>query len=100
MTQANDAHAPDPEPTPAREPEGVVVPSVHHYFVDEAGDPVLFNAKGRVIAGTEGCSRFFILGNLDVAEPDRLADALNVAEAEAVGRSVFCRGAFDVTEAA
>ena len=32
---------------------------VHHYFVDEAGDPSLFNAKGKVIVGTEGCSRYF-----------------------------------------
>gem|GEM_PF-3620971 len=28
---------------------------MRHAFVDEAGDPVLFNAKGRVIVGEEGC---------------------------------------------
>jgi len=36
-------------------------PSVRDYF-DEAGDGTLFNKHGRVIVGTEGCSRFFILG--------------------------------------
>lgn len=50
---------------------------VRHYYVDEAGDPVLFNAKGKVIVGEQGCSRFFLVGKVEVAEPDRLADALN-----------------------
>ena len=31
--------------------------SVLHYFVDEAGDPVLFDRRGRVRAGTPGCSQ-------------------------------------------
>ena len=53
-------------------------PAVRHYYVDEAGDPVLFNAKGKVIVGEQGCSRFFLVGKVEVAEPDRLADALNV----------------------
>ena len=51
-------------------------PAVRHYYVDEAGDPVLFNARGRVIVGEEGCSRFFSLGKLDVTAPDALADSL------------------------
>ena len=46
--------------------------STRHYFVDEAGDPTLFDAKGRIIAGTEGCSSYFLLGVLDVADPDAL----------------------------
>jgi hypothetical protein len=47
-----------------------------NYFVDEAGDGVLFNARGRVIVGKEGCSRTFMLGVLDVAAPADLAEAL------------------------
>lgn len=48
-----------------------------HYFVDEAGDPTLFDRKGNVIAGNcEGCSRYFILGMLDVASPDVLSNEL------------------------
>lgn len=52
-------------------------PAVRHYYVDEAGDPVLFSARGQLIVGREGCSRFFILGKLDVAAPDALAHSLN-----------------------
>jgi len=47
-------------------------PSVRNYFVDEAGDGHLFSRKGRVIVGTEGCSRFFILGLADISDPDAL----------------------------
>jgi hypothetical protein len=54
-------------------------PSVKHYFVDEAGDPVLFDGKGRVLVGTEGCSRYFVVGLLDVADATKLsADLANL----------------------
>jgi len=46
------------------------------YFVDEAGDPVPFNRRKRVVVGTEGCSKFFVLGLLDVDAPDALASEL------------------------
>lgn len=39
------------------------------YYVDEAGDGTLFNSKGRVIIGSPGCSRFFILGLLEIPDP-------------------------------
>lgn len=45
---------------------------VCHYFVDEAGDGTLFSAKGQIIIGTEGCSRYFILGVLEVSNPEGL----------------------------
>jgi hypothetical protein len=48
-----------------------------HYFVDEAGDGNLFNKRGRLRLGVEGCSRYFILGVLDVPNPDQLAQDLN-----------------------
>lgn len=44
-----------------------------HYFVDEGGDPTLFNGNGTVIVGRPGCSRFFILGVLEVPDPQSLA---------------------------
>jgi hypothetical protein len=46
--------------------------SDRHYFVDEAGDPVLFNRRKQVVVGQEGCSTFFLLGLLDVASPETL----------------------------
>jgi hypothetical protein len=48
------------------------------YYVDEAGDGTLFDAKGRVIAGAEGCSNYFILGMLDIAAPEALAQEMEV----------------------
>src|SRR3972149_6411922 len=52
-------------------------PSMCSYFVDEAGDGTLFDAKGRVIIGKEGCSRFFMLGLAEIAQPDALTRDLD-----------------------
>lgn len=43
-----------------------------HYFVDEGGDGTIFANRGKVLIETPGCSRFFILGLLDVPEPVEL----------------------------
>ena len=51
-------------------------PEVQHLFVDEAGTPTLFHESGKPIADTYGCSRFFILGKLEVENPPALAAAL------------------------
>jgi hypothetical protein len=48
---------------------------IRHYFVDEGGDSTLFAGKGRVIISSPGCSRFFMLGLLDVADPAGLNQA-------------------------
>jgi hypothetical protein len=55
------------------EPSG---PEIQHLFVDEAGTPTLFHESGKPIADTYGCSRFFILGKLEVENPQALAVAL------------------------
>ena len=47
------------------------------YFVDEAGDPILFARRGRVIVGTPGNSRFFMLGLLEVQAPQALQQGLD-----------------------
>ncbi|MBA3485509.1 MAG: DUF3800 domain-containing protein [Pirellulales bacterium] len=57
-------------------------PPTCHYFVDEAGDPVLFNRHKQIVVGKEGCSRYFMLGLLEVAEPDALAQKLETLRAE------------------
>lgn len=51
--------------------------AVRHHFVDEAGDGTLFDKRGHVIVGTGGCSRFFMLGLLDVPDVDGLADEMD-----------------------
>lgn len=55
--------------------------STRNYFVDEAGDGTLFGGKGRVIIGSEGCSRFFILGFVDI--PDLAGLGRELAELRA-----------------
>lgn len=40
-----------------------------HYFVDEAGDPNLFNGRGVVIVGKEGVSHTFMVGVADLPDP-------------------------------
>lgn len=47
-----------------------------HFFVDEAGDPALFSGKGRILVGESGCSGYFMLGRLEVANPEALEQAL------------------------
>lgn len=44
-------------------------------YVDEAGTPDIFDSKGRVNIGKEGCSNYFILGMLEVDDPESLATA-------------------------
>jgi hypothetical protein len=57
---------------PAEQPE-----SKCHYFVDEAGDPTLFNRRKQIVVGVEGCSTFFLLGLLDVKVPHELGRGLS-----------------------
>jgi hypothetical protein len=59
------------------------------YFVDEAGDPTLFDAKGHMLPGREGCSRFFMLGVLEVADPQALAKSLDALRAQLVSDPYF-----------
>jgi len=63
--------------------------SIRHYFVDEAGDGTLFDKRGRIIVGTEGCSRFFILGLLDVLEPQSLAREIEELRARLLADPYF-----------
>jgi hypothetical protein len=60
-----------------------------HYFVDEAGDPTLFNRKGRVIVGDGGCSRYFMLGKLEISEPEVLSAQLAALRQELVADPYF-----------
>jgi hypothetical protein len=60
-----------------------------HLFVDEAGTPDIFDAKGRVNIGKEGCSRYFFLGMLEVDTPSHLAAALTDLRAQLVGDPYF-----------
>lgn len=59
------------------------------WFVDEAGDPTLFNSAGKEVVGTHGCSTFFILGRLEVANPRELSGALSALRSELLADPYF-----------
>jgi hypothetical protein len=73
-----------PDPDDDEEP-----PLTIHYFIDEAGTPTLFSAKGKVIVGQEGCSTYFLLGKLDVADPPALDAALDDLRAKILADPFF-----------
>jgi hypothetical protein len=54
------------------------MPDQIHSYVDEAGDPTLFGRKrgSGVIVGNDGCSKFFIMGKLEVADSKGLSEKL------------------------
>lgn len=60
-----------------------------HIFVDEAGDPTLFANRRRAIVGTPGCSRFFILGKLEVDDPHALGARLERLRKDLLGSPYF-----------
>ncbi len=53
------------------------LPTIRKYFVDESGDATIFNSRGHVLIGQQGCSRYFILGVLDIVNPASLLQELN-----------------------
>ena len=50
----------------------------NHYFVDEAGDLTFFDRKGRIIVGTPGASKFFMVGVAQIFQPEQVT--LELAE--------------------
>jgi len=66
------------------------ISSLRDYFVDEAGDPILFSKRGRrVIVGTQGCSRYFILGLVDIPDLAALSEHLVALRAELLADPYF-----------
>ncbi len=51
--------------------------SERYYFVDEAGDLTLFNKRGKVLIGQEGCSSYFILGVAHIINPHDVRNKLD-----------------------
>lgn len=68
--------------------KGIISPG-GQYFLDEAGDVTLFDAKGRSLVGAEGCSRFIMLGLLDVKDPAGLTQEMNALRASLLADPYF-----------
>jgi hypothetical protein len=59
------------------------------YYVDEAGDSTIFSRKGKILIGTEGCSRFFVLGLLEVGDIISLQNELKGLRKDLLGDPYF-----------
>jgi hypothetical protein len=59
------------------------------YFVDEAGDSVIFSKKGKIIIGNEGCSQFFILGLLEVGDLTSLESEISKLRSDLLSDPYF-----------
>jgi uncharacterized protein DUF3800 len=47
------------------------------YFIDEAGDPTVYGPAKKVIVGTPGCSRVFLVGFLRTKDPQQIREKLS-----------------------
>ena len=63
--------------------------ATRYYFVDEGGDGTLFAGNGRVMIGEPGCSRFFMLGLLDIADPAHLQHSFDALRARLLNDPYF-----------
>jgi hypothetical protein len=59
------------------------------YFIDESGDGLLFDRKGRVLAGEAGCPQNFLLGLAEPEDPDGLTRAMEELRAELLADPYF-----------
>jgi uncharacterized protein DUF3800 len=73
------------EPTPAT----THTPPLRHFFVDEAGDPVVFGKRRKIVVGTEGCSKFFMLGMAYIQDPEETFRKIEELRAELLAHPYF-----------
>ncbi|MHC4573692.1 MAG: DUF3800 domain-containing protein [Planctomycetota bacterium] len=62
---------------------------LHNYFVDEAGDPILFNKRRQIIVGKEGVSRVFMVGVAYLPDPKLAYNKLEQLRAELLADPYF-----------
>lgn len=60
-----------------------------NYFVDEAGDLTLSGKRGKVLVGTPGCSKYFMLGVAYVPDPRQVAQALSHLRSDLLADEYF-----------
>ncbi len=63
--------------------------TIKHYFVDEAGDLTLFDRRKRIIVGKEGASRCFMVGLVDLPNPEEARGKLDELRKELLSDPYF-----------
>lgn len=61
----------------------------HLYFVDESGDGVIFDSKGRVLVGSGKVQDYFILGMVECRNLEKLTEDLSSLRAELLADPYF-----------
>lgn len=59
------------------------------FFVDESGDPVFYNRKGKLIVGEAGCSPILMLGFIETTDPHTLRQSILNLQQEVVNDPYF-----------
>ena len=54
----------------------------NYFFVDESGDPVFYNKKGKFIVGQSGCSKILMIGLIKTTNPKPIRFELNKLKKE------------------
>lgn len=72
-----------------RQPPSDPNPIVFHYFVDEAGDLTLFNKKGKSLVGQPGVSRFFMVGVVQLFNPQQAQTTLDTLRLQLLSDPYF-----------
>lgn len=68
----------------------ILLPRVtHHYFVDEAGDLTMFDKRGRIVIGSAGVSRAFMVGVAHVHDPNAARERLEALRADLLADPYF-----------
>jgi hypothetical protein len=63
--------------------------TIHCYYVDEAGDPALFDKKGRILVGTPGVSNCFFVGVAHLPNPQQAHRELEQLRSRLLGDPYF-----------
>jgi hypothetical protein len=69
--------------------EEAAPPSPHPYFVDETGDGVIFDGKGRVLVGTGKVQDYFTVGMVECPTLNALAEELAALRAQLLADPYF-----------
>jgi len=62
---------------------------VCHYYVDESGDGVLFNKRGRLLLNNPACRQYFMLGLIEITCPEKLNKGLDELRAKLIHDPYF-----------
>lgn len=64
-------------------------PQTCRFYVDEAGDMTLFDKRGRVLVGTGLVSRFFMVGLVEMPDPERAQSELATLRSRLLSEPYF-----------